>query len=297
MKYEVLKNLKFFIKKLLPLNIYILFFKKKRERVIKKIRKYNKIEELKIDDLKKLKKTDTLFILGSGESINLITDEEWKIIEKNDSVGFNFWLYHEFVPTLYVYEESIDDEERNKIFYEMLNLKKEKYIKNKFIVKSLREKFLIEKIPNELKKNFLLSNEIEGLCYDKNILKKFLALIKEKNELIQIRGTIIYLLGLAYILGYKKIVLCGIDLNSTSYFYDDIMYNKYTIPKNEMKNIHFIERKLKDKLPVSEIIIEMEKFLFQGDKKLYIAKNIGALKNKIDVYNFKKSELNEKNIF
>lgn len=281
----------------MPLNIYILFFKKKRERVIKKIRKYNKIEELKIDDLKKLKKTDTLFILGSGESINLITDEEWKIIEKNDSVGFNFWLYHEFVPTLYVYEESIDDEERNKIFYEMLNLKKEKYIKNKFIVKSLREKFLIEKIPNELKKNFLLSNEIEGLCYDKNILKKFLALIKEKNELIQIRGTIIYLLGLAYILGYKKIVLCGIDLNSTSYFYDDIMYNKYTIPKNEMKNIHFIERKLKDKLPVSEIIIEMEKFLFQGDKKLYIAKNIGALKNKIDVYNFKKSELNEKNIF
>ena len=86
-------------------------------------------------------------------------------------------------------------------------------------------------------------------------------------------------------------------MNSTSYFYDDIMYNKYTIPKNEMKNIHFIERKLKDKLPVSEIIIEMEKFLFQGDKKLYIAKNIGALKNKIDVYNFKKSELNEKNIF
>lgn len=289
MKYELLKNLKLFIKKLLPLNIYVIFLKKKKERLIRRIRKYNKIEELRLEKLKKLKKTDTLFILGSGESINLITDEEWRVIKNNDSIGFNFWLYHEFVPTLYVYEESIDDEERNKIFYEMLNLKKEKYIKNKFIVKSLREKFLFEKIPNELKKNFLLSNEIEGLCYDKNILKKFLALIKEKNELIQIRGTIIYLLGLAYILGYKKIVLCGIDLNSTSYFYDDIMYNKYTIPKNEMKNIHFIERKLKDKLPVSEIIIEMEKFLFQRDKKLYIAKNIGALKNKIDIYNFKES--------
>ena len=221
----------------MPLNIYILFFKKKRERVIKKIRKYNKIEELKIDDLKKLKKTDTLFILGSGESINLITDEEWKIIEKNDSVGFNFWLYHEFVPTLYVYEESGDDEERNRIFYDILNLKRRNYIGKKFIVKSVREKFLIEKIPDELKKNFLLSNEIEGLCYDKNILKKFLKRIREKSELMQVRGTVTYLLVLAYILGYKKIVLCGIDLNSTGYFYDDIIYNKYITPKNEIKNI------------------------------------------------------------
>jgi len=48
------------------------------------------------------KKSDTLFILGSGPSINLITESEWAHIREHDSVGFNWWMAHDFVPSFYL---------------------------------------------------------------------------------------------------------------------------------------------------------------------------------------------------
>ena len=44
----------------------------------------------------KKKNSDNLFILGSGESINSI--KIWDQIETHDSVGFNYFIFNNFVP-------------------------------------------------------------------------------------------------------------------------------------------------------------------------------------------------------
>ncbi len=56
--------------------------------------------------IKNYKKSDTIFILGSGSSVNDLTEENWTVINSHDSIGFNFWLIHEFVPTFYFIEPS-----------------------------------------------------------------------------------------------------------------------------------------------------------------------------------------------
>jgi hypothetical protein len=49
-------------------------------------------------------RSKTLFILGSGWSINSITTEMFSHIEKHQSVGINFWFFHDFVPSLFSFD-------------------------------------------------------------------------------------------------------------------------------------------------------------------------------------------------
>ena len=49
------------------------------------------------------KTSDTLFILGSGPSISLITDYQWDFISLHNSAAFNRWFYHPFVPDFYFF--------------------------------------------------------------------------------------------------------------------------------------------------------------------------------------------------
>jgi len=61
---------------------------------------------LSLVDLRKYKRSDVLFILGTGPSINQISAQRWQAISRHDTLGLNFWLYHPFVPTFYVVESS-----------------------------------------------------------------------------------------------------------------------------------------------------------------------------------------------
>src|SRR5271155_5733125 len=55
-------------------------------------------------DLSIVKRSDTLFILASGSSINKISPARWDMIAQHDSIGFNFWPIHPFVPNMYFVE-------------------------------------------------------------------------------------------------------------------------------------------------------------------------------------------------
>src|SRR5277367_6231679 len=55
-------------------------------------------------NLQRCKTSETLFVLGSAWSINDISDERWQIIGRHDTIGFNFWPAHPFIPRFYVFE-------------------------------------------------------------------------------------------------------------------------------------------------------------------------------------------------
>src|ERR1035441_1165666 len=56
-------------------------------------------------DLSRIKTSDTVFVLGSGWSINEIGDERWKVIGRHDSIAMNFWPAHALVPRIYMFFE------------------------------------------------------------------------------------------------------------------------------------------------------------------------------------------------
>ena len=54
------------------------------------------------------KENSTLFILGSGESVEEVTTEQWDFVRRSTSVGINSWGVHDFVPDAYSFEEVKD---------------------------------------------------------------------------------------------------------------------------------------------------------------------------------------------
>jgi len=179
------------------------------------------------NNLSKYKTSDTLFILGSGPSINEINEEEWGIIAKYDSIGFNYFMAHPFVPTYYHMELPHKD---IGMFRECYAQRQEAYknipfmVNYHFIAKDYKKgdlDFIHNKLitvarmyphakTNELSRIFrFLYRHIEPVddCF-----------------LINYRGSLSLMISLAIALGYKKIILTGIDLKTSDYFFCNKRY-------------------------------------------------------------------------
>lgn len=191
-------------------------------------RRKNKFAEDVYAKLASFKTSDTLFILGSGESINELDDNQLAVIKQCDSIGFNFWLLHELVPTYYVCE-FLPESRRSDLLWRNLELRADEYLKTPVIFK-FSKAFLHElhRIPDLLRELYVVPQmSIPGMSA--GTLGLWLKVLDKTGVL---RGAIIgdmtlyrqaslsWLLVFAFRLRYEKIVFCGVDLNSPYYFYD-----------------------------------------------------------------------------
>jgi len=217
-------------------NLILRYFKH-----LQRLKRYKKLGFNKTFPFQKItqyKHTDTLFILGSGSSINKINGHQWKIIENNDSVGFNFWLIHDFIPTFYVAELKGDDE-RISLFYRNLNIKIEQYKNIPFLLKYREEPGLFDLNLLSQLNCVCISSPISIPGINKEAFAKWISLLDliktfSKNAINGFipfkQASVSWLIIFALKLGYKNIVLCGIDLNTTEYFFEQ---NKtYYLKKN-----------------------------------------------------------------
>ena len=177
------------------------------------------------DKLFEYKKSDTLFILGSGPSINRITEEQWQHIRQHDSFGFNYWMLHDFVPTYYMFQMP-EDQETQEMTLNILSgrhgrLKDVPFIlrgsaiaNDKIDVNDPRFKVLKEKevfFLNEYPLHMMVQTDI-------NLILEYLDLLelmphgKLTKFIPKLRSSMALLIVLAYQLGYKNIVLCGMDM-------------------------------------------------------------------------------------
>lgn len=187
-----------------------------------------------------------LFILGSGPSVNDHTPTEWEYIRKNDSWGFNLWFCNDFVPSAYVAQALIEPEDNkeesrpyksNKMLSKMLQDKQEEYGNVEFYIRGdavNRYKFYdtelgksIEQIVGRQGELFAempvsSTNKISpDILLEKIFEKGFYQVDREIQVIPKIGSTITELISFGLMLGYKEIVLCGIDMNDGGHFYDD----------------------------------------------------------------------------
>ena len=296
-----MKNLiKLLIYKSLPSWIYykfIFFFKKRKLKKANNIFFNKDSSKLIINFLKK--KNEKVFIFGSGPSINDLTEKNFKEINKYTSIGVSRWIFHDFIPTFYMIELSYDEKLNEKYRLRILSILKNKKKKPLFLVYNTKSNpskirnwmrgmsstrvFLYEYIrPDIFKKNF-------GYHFLKSL--KYLSEESKKSNLITlgIGSTIERSISLSLLLGYSKIVILGVDLKNSKYFWTGKEKNFLGLKNFQKKNTpHKTAIKRFGDMPVQKSILILDKVARQHfNSKILISTNKSLLSSNLEKYKWK----------
>lgn len=174
-----------------------------------------KIKKIK----KKYKKSDTIFILGCGNSINDLSEEDWLKISKFDSIGVNYFYSHYFMPTFHMIELGASNESAECLNTHLLNLEQRK---SEQVFVHLRHLLSNDKIKlNDKFNNLHLYSPSILKGTSKSFVKKIIdRWYGTNNTLIHHASNLDCTIHFAYQMGYKNIYLLGVDLNNNQYFWD-----------------------------------------------------------------------------
>jgi hypothetical protein len=181
------------------------------------------------------KVSDTIFILGSGKSVSELSEDHFAEIAEHVSVGINLWVAHPFVPDSYSFEaggfppSDLDLFQMRQMGRELargdvLN-RKPKIVLLRPSAPSRHCQFV--PIPDALNSLTFLygrSNvpELELGIVKRGIrdfLRRYLGSSAPRHALPDNGASVVRMIFLALSLGYKKIVLVGVDLNRSPYFW------------------------------------------------------------------------------
>lgn len=178
-------------------------------------------------------KSPTLVVLGSGESVEEITPSQWKIIGDCVSVGINSWLVHDFIPDIYCFEQvqsSLDVDARDSM---STLLGREEVVNRAPAVLLLRPhsetpSHRIIEIPSGLRERARVYGRTGVVTQNRrNLVRDLRRLIRYSVEgqlpesiVVDEGMSVARVLSLGVRAGFSSIVLVGVDLNSTQYFFD-----------------------------------------------------------------------------
>jgi len=251
---------------------------------------------LNADEVMHYKHSNTLFILGSGPSINEITDCQWEIIKKNDTFGFNFWLVHDFIPTFYHVEYSRYSYVQRH-FAEIMELKKERYTNTIFFV-SMRQKrrgvhprLTPELLPSNPKIFYFPDPYLINLNEEREFCAEDFKKAKDKigQRTLQYRGSLSHVLYLSFQMGYKNIVLLGIDLINSQHFYDyyPLMNWTWELPKSPDNVLWQMKPKANKRVGIDKWIYALNEHLLKKyDISLYVGSKNSLLHPRLPLYDF-----------
>lgn len=197
------------------------------------------------------KRSETLFILGSGASVAGLSKEDFVHIGHHDSLGLNHWPLHDFVPSYLLFEAS-SHKGRLEALLKTLSAKSSDYSTVPMIVdyRSWR-RFGVdaERVPDRLRKQFywhvpwwLASIEPAhvrfGLSLWNSGIRRSLG---DAWRLVHHRGGLSAAVSFAYLSGYRQIVLVGVDLNDSRFFWEVTpeAYDAQLLPpRTELSAVH-----------------------------------------------------------
>ena len=259
------------------------------------------IGNVSVSKLKKYKTSDTLFVLAAGQSINNLTDENFREIAECNSIGVNGFAHHNFVPTFHSFElENQHSPTALKMFIEtsrnIINLEDE-YKKTVIIFR--QHKINNEELEVNVKQIMSYGNsywnvfdQVPGKTLEeyKYYLKAFKkkGLFNKDDFFPNKSSSLSWVISMAYQLQYKKIIFCGVDLIG-DHFYN----NRAPLTKEEFekqKNNKHLTGNLTAKYPViiQDVIKFWNKYFFEKyNAKLYVSSKYSLLSEILSVYKFK----------
>jgi len=181
-----------------------------------------------------------LFILGSGSSVNDLKVSQFAHIGENQSIGINFWYFHDFVPDVFSFDGGRVDAGHENIDWTLKSMGR--LLDRKSIVDSrpkilyLRplnseSKYLVP-VPKALANHRWVSARANLISQDPLILESDLRLILKKitnrsvpTPVLPDNGSsVVRMIFLGLAQGYKDIVLTGVDLDDRPHFWSSQNY-------------------------------------------------------------------------
>ncbi len=227
-------------------------------------------------DLRAVKRTETLFVLGSGSSINQISAARWEVISSHDSIGFNFWPIHPFVPNMFFLETIPPDHSYGmfELFCRISRRRAKDYVGVIKVVTELRnalptgrfagsEEFLgpvytLRTLP-------VAATSAAEFSYGLNFLrsKGFFNAAGRISYVFKQASTLSCLISLAIRMQYRTVVLCGVDLNHSEYFYQDAnLYPETASLKfGPRSGPHVTNSPMPWRITIESVILEMKRQL------------------------------------
>lgn len=204
--------------------------KEKREidQVIDAIDPQSGIRSTAALPLDHLKQSDTLFILGSGASIEALTPEQWQHIERCDSIGFNFWLIHDHVPTYYMFEAApVYAQERDDVMRRLMVQRKDDYRDVVFINNHRHWLHLgktLADYPDLIRSRLYLHAPFYFPVFRAWQMRRcfdyWMRTGRGVRNLVHHGATLSSAILFGIVAGYQQIVTLGIDLNHSDYFWE-----------------------------------------------------------------------------
>lgn len=246
---------------------------------------------ISLNEVKRYKKSDTIFILGSGPSIKELTKEQWQHISKHDSFGINFSFLLDFVPTFHSMEDGKTSWLRSFIEQKLKPYRK----KFSNTVWFISNRHLSRFIHPRLTPNFFPENPI--CCFYK--FPKQINLKEDRpfrvedfteNSIIY-RGSLSVVLYLIDRLEYKNIVLLGMDLHTPEHFYNNMPEMEEYVKREKAVYVgdkfeYMIPKNNKFR-PFDEYLYALNNFYFNPKNiNLYIGIKNNLLYPKIKIYNW-----------
>jgi len=168
----------------------------------------------------------TAFILGTGASAAAITPAQWDYVSTQFAIGVNRWIFHPFIPDVYAYEAHPDVTEVAVLDREEVRERNPSIL---FLKPSSVENYgSADAVPGFLKTRTFLYGRVNivtrktgNIGQDSVTAVDSLTRAKQADILLDNGASIARMIILCSVLGFKKIVLIGVDLNTTRYFWDD----------------------------------------------------------------------------
>jgi len=174
---------------------------------------------------------ETFYVLGSGSSIEDLTEANFDHIAGQTSVGINNWGLHPFVPNIYSLESVPWVGDGGDFVRAMKLLDRSDIVSRQPEILILRPKTFAEikqisQLPSSLQHSVSFYGRImpatrhnENLTGDvseffSNIAPRFSSIVLDSG------ASVVRMVVLGILLGFPRIVLAGIDLNSSPYFWE-----------------------------------------------------------------------------
>jgi len=175
---------------------------------------------------------DTLFILGSGPSVRELTASQFAHIEKQRSVGINNWGLHKFVPDFFSLESvpSVGDGQSLQRALDLLRRSDIEQAQPALLVLRPRtgeHLHALESLPRFLQGRTMFYGRISPTTRKRSNLDHDLGLTLQElldrfpAVFVDSGASILRMTGLAAALNLSRIVFVGVDLNTTSYFWEN----------------------------------------------------------------------------
>lgn len=186
-----------------------------------------------LSNLAQAKDSSTLFVLGNGASVNTLRADDFLEIGQGVSVGVNGWPVHPFVPDFYAFEfwsHGTEPDRELEFLLELANRKRRSGTKPRFFFlrpgsqSCLRT---VPEIPVDVRtrsalfgRGNFLSLGVRALRTDLYWLLLLLRCFRAWWSVLPDNGSsVIRLLCAGVIAGFSRIVISGVDLNGSSYFW------------------------------------------------------------------------------